>query len=346
MAGVVAIAVAGCSSSSPAQKMRAAVAHQHRQQVLVEEGRGPVVRLGLMVSAADASGLAGVRMGYFGQQLGGGVSLHVVPFGSGAGEAAALEAGQLDAAYVDPVAAVAAWQATGGKLRIVAGAGLGGAELVAGRAVRDAGNLAGKVVAAPAGTGEAGALVSWLHGRGVAWRAPTGGVTASGAAAVAAFRAGQLAGAWEPAPFDEEMVAAGGHVLVDEAALWPSGRFASAVLVVRAQFLAAHPAQAEALLKGQVQANDMMNTDRAAGLSAAGAELVSLLGAPVATGVLAESFAQVTFTNDPAASSVLAEARQAAAAGEVRQVRSLAGLWDLGPLNHLLRAAGQSAVSG
>ena len=48
-------------------------------------------------------------------------------------------------------------------------------------------------------------------------------------------------GGWEPAPYDAEMVADGGHVLVNEASLWPSGQFVTTELVVTQGFLAAHP---------------------------------------------------------------------------------------------------------
>jgi hypothetical protein len=43
---------------------------------------------------------------------------------------------------------------------------------------------------------------------------------------------------------------------------------------------------------------------------------------------------------------MLAEARHAAAAGQLKSVGSLAGLFDLDPLNKLLHAVGQLAVPG
>jgi hypothetical protein len=56
--------------------------------------------------------------------------------------------------------------------------------------------------------------------------------------------------------------------------------------------------------------------------------------------VTARRFVGVQFTDDPQAQSVLARARQAAPAA------SLTGLFDLGPLNAVLRAAGLRPVSG
>ncbi len=55
--------------------------------------------------------------------------------------------------------------------------------------------------------------------------------------AVLAFKAGSIAGGWEPAPYDAEMVADGGHVLVNEASLWPGGQFVTTELVATQSFI-------------------------------------------------------------------------------------------------------------
>ena len=342
-AAVLVVVLAGCSSPSPAALAKAAQTAQHHRQVLFEEGRGPVVRLGVLADAPDATGLAAVQLGYFAEDLGDGVHLNVVGYTSAAAEAAALEAGQLDAAYIDPVAALTAWRVTGDGVRIISGAGSGGAELVVARRITSAAQLSGQGVAAPAGSAQAAALSSWLRANGV-----TASVDAaagvSGAAAVAAFGAGTIAGAWEPAPFDAQLVAAGGHVLQDEAGLWPGGRYATAVLAVRQAFVSAHAALVMALLKGQLQANTLINTDRVRAEQAAGAELGSLLGAAVQAPALAAVFGQVTFTNDPVATSVMTEAQDAAAAGLLKPTGSLTGLYDLQLMDQLLRTAGQQQV--
>ncbi len=81
------------------------------------------------------------------------------------------------------------------------------------------------------------------------------------------FKSGQIAGGWEPAPYDIEMVQDGGHVLVNEASLWPKGQFVTTNLVVTQKFLAAHPTVVSGLLKGQIQANNYIrsNTSRSRG---------------------------------------------------------------------------------
>ena len=163
--------------------------------------------------------------------------------------------------------------------------------------------------------------------------------------AVLAFQSGQIAGAWEPAPYDAQMVKAGGHVLVNEASLWPGGKFVTTNLVVTQKFLSSSPAAVNGLLSGQIKAVSFINSDQAAAEAAANAELASLTGKSLKPSVLAAAFKEITFTNDPIASSLLTDAQHAQAVGLLKPVSGLSSIFDLGPLNKLLTAAGQPQVS-
>jgi NitT/TauT family transport system substrate-binding protein len=134
-------------------------------------------------------------------------------------------------------------------------------------------------------------------------------------------------------------------VLVNEASLWPGGRFTTAVLVVTGRYLAAHPAAVTGLLKAQIQTENQLTTAPGSAQTAVNTELATAQGARLTAPVLAQSFAQIAFTNDPLAGSILAEAQHAAAAGLLKPVQNLAPLYDLGMLDRLLRAAGQRQVS-
>lgn len=149
----------------------------------------------------------------------------------------------------------------------------------------------------------------------------------------------------EPAPADAEMAAEGGRVLVNEASLWPGGQFSTAVLVTTTRYLSAHPAAVNDLLKAQIQADTFLVTNRTDAESVVNSEFSTYQGAKLSPTVLTQSFAQIVYTDNPLAASVLAEAQHAAAAGLLKPVKSLSGLYDLGALNKLLRAVGQLPVS-
>jgi NitT/TauT family transport system substrate-binding protein len=293
-----------------------------------------------------------VKEGFFTKNLGSGVTLQIFPFSSGTQEATALLAGQLDAAYVGPNPAIKAWQTSGGSLiKVISGAASGGAELVVKNGITSAAQLKGQKLATPSlGNTQDVALRYWLKNHGLT-TTPTGGgdvpitPVSPNSDAVLEFKTGQIAGGWEPAPYDAEMVADGGHVLVNEASLWPGGQFVTTELVVTQKFLSAYPTVVSDLLKGQIQANSFIGSDQSAAEAAANAELTALTGKGLKPKVLAASFTQVTFTNNPIESSLLTDAQHAVDVGLLSPVKDLSAIYDLGPLNKLLAADGQPQIS-
>jgi len=69
------------------------------------------------------------------------------------------------------------------------------------------------------------------------------------------------------------------------------------------------------------------------------------MGKGLKPSVLAASFKEITFTNDPIASSLAADAKHAEAVGLLQPVSNLPGIYDLAPLNAVLKAAGEPQVS-
>jgi NitT/TauT family transport system substrate-binding protein len=311
-----------------------------------------VLRLGFLENVTHATALVGIKEGFFAKDLGKNVTLKLEPFSTGTEEATALLAGQLDAAYVGPNPAIKAWQTSGGKLiKVISGAASGGAELVVKKGITSAAQLKGQKLATPSlGNTQDVALRYWLKKQGLTTTQTGGGdvpITpiSPNSDAVLAFQAGKIAGGWEPAPADVEMIADGGHALVNEASLWPDGQFVTTNLVATQSFMSQHPSVINGLLKGQIQANAFIASNKPAAETAANAELAKVSGKALKTSALTASFAQVTFTNDPIASSLVADAQHAVSVGLLTPVKNLTGIYDLGPLNKLLKADGQAQVT-
>jgi NitT/TauT family transport system substrate-binding protein len=311
-----------------------------------------VLRLGFLANITHEPALVGLAKDYFTKDLGKNVTLKASVFSTGTEETTALLAGQLDAAYVGPNPAINAWQKSNGTaIKIISGAASGGASLVVKKGITSAAQLKGKSLATPSlGNTQDVALRFWLKQRGLN-TTPTGGGDVSikpikpNSAAVLEFQSSQIDGGWEPEPYATEMVLAGGTRLVNEASLWPGGKFVTTNLVVTQSFLKAHPSAVNGLLKGQIQANSYINSNGAAAASVANAELTKLLGKGLKPNVLSAALPYIHFTNDPVASSLAADAQHAVAVGLLTPVKNLSGIYDLGPLNALLKAAGQPQVS-
>jgi hypothetical protein len=117
----------------------------------------------------------------------------------------------------------------------------------------------------------------------------------------------------------------------------------TAVLAVTTTYLTRHPLQVQELLKAHIQAATLLTIDPAAGRAAAAAELTSADTPTMRARQISAALALVTATCNPGAPSVLAQAR--AAAGQLKPLTSLAGIYNLTPLNQLLKATGQATVT-
>jgi NitT/TauT family transport system substrate-binding protein len=316
-------------------------------------GSSPVVlRLGFLANITHEPALVGIAKNFFSKDLGTNVTLKTSIFSTGTEETTALLAGQLDAAYVGPNPALNAWQKSNGTaIKIISGAASGGASLVVKKGITSAAQLKGKSLATPSlGNTQDVALRFWLKQHGLA-TTPTGGGDVSikpikpNSAAVLEFASGQIDGGWEPEPYATEMVLDGGTRLVNEASLWPGGNFVTTNLVVTQSFLKDHPSAVNGLLKGQIEANSYINSNATAAAGVANTELTKLLGKGLKPNVLSAALPYIHFTNDPIASSLTTDAQHAVAVGLLTPVQNLSGIYDLGPLNALLKADGQPQVS-
>ncbi len=309
------------------------------------------LRLGFLANITHAPALVGLNKGFFTKNLGSGVTLKTSVFSSGTQETTALLAGQLDAAYVGPNPAINAWQKSSGKaIKIISGAASGGAALVVKPSISSVSQLKGQKLATPSlGNTQDVALRYYLKSHGLT-TTQTGGGDVSvtpitpNSDAVLEFKSGQIAGGWEPQPYAAEMVADGGKELVNEASLWPGGKFVTTNLVVAQPFLKAHASVVSDLLKGNIASIKYINANTSSAAAAANAELTTLLGKGLKSSALAASFKTITFTTDPIASSLATDAKHAVAVGLLQPV-NLNGIYDLGPLNALLKADGQAQVS-
>lgn len=293
------------------------------------------LRLGYLTRITHASALVGITEGLFTKQLGPRVNFIPQPFSRGTAEATALLSGQLDAAYVGPNPAFNVWQKSDGKaIKVISGAATGGTSMVVKPGITGAADLKGKTVAdhALGGTQDV-SLRDWLARNGLKTNTEGGGdvsvkPTSPDSAMVQEFLTNQIAGALASAPFDVQMIKAGG------VRLWSDPNTIT-VLVVRQDFLAAHPDAVVGLLRAQTEATERIASDPTAAAQSANIALAKSLGKGLEPDVLKASFQETTFTNDPGMASLRDQVAKAVAIG-LLQPLDISGLYDPGPLNKLL----------
>jgi NitT/TauT family transport system substrate-binding protein len=316
------------------------------------DGSSPVeLRLGYFPNVTHATAIVGIENGIFQDKLGSDVTLTTQTFNAGGDVVEAIFNGGLDASYVGPNPAINAWaQSEGTAIKIVSGATSGGAFLVVSPDITSADQLAGKTLASPQlGNTQDVALRAWLKEQGFETDLEGGGDVSvtplANADILTAFTTGDLDGAWVPEPWATRMIEeGGGHVLVDERDLWPDGKFVTTHLIVATEFLNAHPDVVKGLLEGQVAANQFVNENGDEAQHVVASAIGELTGSELDPAILAASWENLTFTDDPIASSLAVSAQHAEDVGLLDPV-DLDGIYDLTLLNEVLSGQGMEEIS-
>jgi NitT/TauT family transport system substrate-binding protein len=314
-------------------------------------GEKVTLRLGYFGNVTHAPAMVGLQNGGFAKALGSNVTLKTSVFSAGPAAVEALFSKSIDASFVGPNPAINAYaQSKGAAIRVVAGAASGGAFFVVNKDIKTAADLTGKKVGSPSlGNTQDVSLRYWLKQQGLSTDTNGGGDVKiipgpDNGTVVQEFQSGDIAGAWMPEPYASKMIAAGGHILVDEASLWPKGQYVTTLLVVRTDFLTAHPDVVTNLIKGLSDAIDYTNANPAAAAPLVAAGIDRATGKSIAVDLVTKSFKSITFTLDPIASSLKTDVSHAESLGILKQTE-LTNIFDLSLLNKFLTSSGKAQVA-
>ena len=309
------------------------------------------VRLGYFPNLTHATALVGDQEGIFQKELGG-TQLKVSTFNAGPSEIEALNAGSIDIGFIGPSPSINGYtKSKGTNLRIVAGSASGGVKRVVSPAkIKTVDDVKGKRIATPQlGNTQDVAFLNWVAEKG--WKVDS--QSGKGDVSVLrtdnkvtpdAYKSGSIDGAWVPEPTASKLVAEGAKVLLDESDLWPGKQFVITNVIVSQKFLKEHPDVVEAVLRGSVKTNDWIRANSEQAKASANARLKELSGKPLGAKVIDSAWASIRFTDDPLAATLQAQADHAVKAGLLKEP-DLVGIYDLRPLNKVLKAAGRPEVS-
>ena len=313
-----------------------------------------MVRLGFFPNVTQAPALVGIAEGTFTAALGSGVDLQTSTFNAGTEAVEALLAESLDVTFIGPNPAINAFaRSDGDAIRIVSGSASGGAYLVVKPEITSVEQLKGTTLASPSlGNTQDVALRAWLKDNGLKTTPDGGGdvsiLPQSNSTTLESFINGDLDGAWVPEPWATRMVQeGGGSVLVDERDLWPDtdGQYVTTHVIVRTDFLNAHPDLVKAVLVGLADALALIEADPARAQADVIGQITEIVGSEPSAEVIARSFGHLTFTLDPVAASLRKSADDAIAVGLLDPV-DLTEIYDLTLLNEILAERGEPEVQG
>ncbi|WP_413752462.1 aliphatic sulfonate ABC transporter substrate-binding protein [Streptomyces sp. R-74717] len=309
------------------------------------------VRIGYFPNLTHATALVGDQEGLFQKELGG-TRLKTSQFNAGPSEIEALNADSIDIGFIGPSPSINGFTKSKGKnLRIIGGSASGGVKLVVNpKKIKTLDDLRGKKIATPQlGNTQDVAFLNWISEKGWKVDAQSGKgdvfvVRTDNKVTPDAYKSGSIDGAWVPEPTASKLVAEGAEELLDESTLWPDNKFVITNIIVSQKFLSEHPDVVEAVLCGSVKTNAWINANPDKAKASANAALEKLTGKALPAEVLDPAWKSIQITDDPLAATLDAEAEHAVKAGLLEKP-DLTGIYDLKPLNKVLKAAGKPEVA-
>lgn len=309
------------------------------------------VKIGYFPNLTHATALVGIQEGLIAKELGG-TSVKPSTFNAGPSEIEALNAGSIDIGFIGPSPSINGYtKSKGQSLRIIGGSASGGVKLVVDPdKIKTLDDLKGKKIATPQlGNTQDVAFLNWISEKGWKVDAQSGKgdvsvVRSDNKVTPDAYKSGSLDGAWVPEPTASKLVAEGGEVLLDESTLWPDDQFVITNIIVSQKFLDAHPDVVEAVLRGTVNTNKWINANPEKAKASANTALEKLSGKALPAEILDPAWESIKITDDPLAATLDAQAQHAVKAGLLDEP-DLKGIYDLKPLNKVLKAAGEPEVA-
>ncbi|MEV3999721.1 aliphatic sulfonate ABC transporter substrate-binding protein [Streptomyces halstedii] len=309
------------------------------------------VKIGYFPNLTHATALVGIQEGLIAKELGG-TSVKPSTFNAGPSEIEALNAGSIDIGFIGPSPSINGYtKSKGQSLRIIGGSASGGVKLVVDPdKIKTLDDLKGKKIATPQlGNTQDVAFLNWISEKGWKVDAQSGKgdvsvVRSDNKVTPDAYKSGSLDGAWVPEPTASKLVAEGGEVLLDESTLWPDDQFVITNIIVSQKFLDAHPDVVEAVLRGTVNTNKWINANPEKAKASANTALEKLSGRALPAEILDPAWESIKITDDPLAATLDAQAQHAVKAGLLDEP-DLKGIYDLKPLNKILKAAGEPEVA-
>ncbi|MEU6672875.1 aliphatic sulfonate ABC transporter substrate-binding protein [Streptomyces sp. NPDC046853] len=308
------------------------------------------VKIGYFPNLTHATALVGDQEGLFQKELGA-TKAKYTQFNAGPSEIEALNSKSIDIGWIGPSPSINGYTKSQGKnLRIIGGSASGGVKLVVNPdKIKSLDDVKGKKIATPQlGNTQDVAFLNWIKEKGWKVDAESGKgdvsvVRTDNKITPDAYKSGSIDGAWVPEPTASKLVAEGGKAILDESDLWPDKKFVITNIIVSQQFLKEHPKVVEAVLRGSVKTNQWIKDNPQKAKASANAALKEASGKELPADVIDPAWKSIQTTDDPLAATLDTEADHAVKAGLLDKP-NLKGIYDLRPLNKVLKAEGRPAV--
>ena len=276
------------------------------------------------------------------------VKIESFVFNAGPSAIEALFGGQIDVAYVGPNPAINGYLASGGQgIRIISGVASGGASFVVRNdsGIESIKDLGGKKFASPQlGNTQDVALRKYLMDNGFKTTENGGNVTVvpiTPADILTLMLKMEIDGAWVPEPWATRLVKeANGKIFVYERELWPpDGKFVTANIIARTDYLKENPDIIKRLLQAHIDKTEWINENKEQAITTFNGALKKITGQTIPEDEIRDALMRLELTYDPIKESLFKMADNAYELGYLGNGGSkmdLSNIFDLTILNDIL----------
>lgn len=315
------------------------------------------LKIGYFPIVSHSQAVIGLNNGDFQKILGDNVTVETFRFNAGPSAIESLLADRIDVAYIGPNPAINGYLLSDGEdVRVISGASSGGASFVVRNdsGIDSVNDLGGKKFASPQlGNTQDVALRKYLVDNGFNTVENGGNVTVlpiASADILTVFLKGEIDGAWVPEPWATRLVQeAGGKVLLDERDLWPNGKFVTANIIVRTDYLRDNPDVIKKLLEAHVDETLWINNNTALAAEEFNTQLNEITGQQIDPEVLNNAYSNLEITYDPLKLTLYKSANDAYDLGFIEKGKerpNLSGIYDTTILSEVLAEKGLKPIEG
>lgn len=309
------------------------------------------VKVGFFPNITHAQALVGKDQGKYEKALGEKYSVQWNQFSAGSSQIAALLTGAVDIGYIGPGPAINAYISSRGDIQIISGAAGGGAVLVSrnGLTIKSVNELNGRKVAVPQyGNTQDLFLRKLLQENGLKDKTKGGTVEivqAENPDIKFLLCKGDIDAALVPEPWGSRLVKeVGANIALDFNQIWTDENYATAVIVVRKEFLQEHPEVVEKFLRTHVELTNYINENKEESKKIINKQVEELTKKSLPEDVLDNSFKRLILTNNPQKKSIDEMVKLLVNTGILKQQPDTKSLFNLELLNRILKEKGQQQI--
>jgi len=309
------------------------------------------VRIGYFPNITHSQALVGREQGSFQKAIGKANKVDWKLFNAGPAEVEALFAKAIDIAYIGPGPAINGYAKSKGDIQIISGAADAGAIFVSkkGLVIKNLKELSGKKIAVPQfGNTQDLTLRNILSENGLKDKTKGGTVEvrqAANADILNLLQKGEIDAALVPEPWGSRLIKeAKANIILDYKDLFRQGKYATAVVVVRTEFLKDHPQVVENFIKNHVQVTDYINKNPDKAKIIVNKQITELTKKGISKDVLDDAFKRLTITNNPEKDSILDFVKFSVNEGFLKLKPDTKDLFNLTILNKVLKERGLDQI--